>query len=414
MKKHEIIIIGAGVVGLSAANYLLREGKKVSVIDPLPAPGGASFGNAGMICPGAIVPIALPGMIKKVPAWLLDPLGPLSVSFGYVPRAIPWLTRWVLASRRKRVLQIVTAMHSLHRDSLDRWRELLGDALQGELIRRCGQIQLWESQQESPLSQFERKLRELNGIDVRLLKRSEIEEKVPGIARSVRGGFIIDCNAHTVNPARLVQTLADIFKRDGGEIIAERVVKIVPTGQGNIRVITNVADRLAQNVVVAAGAWSKGLLRSLGIHIPLETERGYHAMIESPELSIPQPVVFKDRGFALTPMETGIRLAGTVEIAGLDAPPNESRAERLLVAARQLFPKKEMTLSSVWMGHRPSLPDSLPILDNSPIPGLTLAFGSSHFGMTGGPPSGRIVADLVMRRAPNIDPAPYRLARFHH
>lgn len=216
-----------------------------------------------------------------------------------------------------------------------------------------------------------------------------------------------------MSPQRIVHSLAALFRAAGGDIIAERAMKLIPREGGGTMVMTNIANRTADHVVVAAGAWSAQLLTPLGVHVPLETERGYHSMLFSPSVQPRIPISSKTRAFFMTPMEDGLRVAGTVEIAGLDAPPNEQRAKILVDHARRLFPDLQAADVRYWMGFRPSTPDSLPIL--GPVagrPGLYLAFGHGHFGMSGGPPSGRLLARLITGQPPGIDPMPYSARRF--
>jgi glycine/D-amino acid oxidase-like deaminating enzyme len=413
LARHAAIVIGAGVAGLSTALYLQRAGIAVAVIDPLPPAGGASFGNAGLLSPDTAVPIALPGMLRKVPGWLTDPLGPLSVRPGYFPRALPWLLRWIKSGRLQRVLEISDAMRALHRESLSCWQELLGPALYRDLIRPAGQVQVWEGDAETASGVVERQVRERHGIRAEELTADDLRQMFPGIAREVTRGLLLPGNGYTVSPQRSVQMLADLFRQEGGVLINERAMKLIPSEAGGWMVMTNIANRSADHVVIAAGAWSRYLLDPLGIKVALETERGYHAMLFSPEVSLALPISNKTRAFGVTPMEDGLRVAGTVEISGLDAPPNEQRAKILVQHARRMFPALTGEQVRYWMGFRPSTPDSLPILGAAPgRPGLHLVFGHGHFGMTGGPPSGRLVARLITGQAPGIDPAPYAAQRF--
>ncbi|HTC11640.1 MAG TPA: FAD-dependent oxidoreductase [Acetobacteraceae bacterium] len=413
LAQHGAIVIGAGVAGLSTALYLQRAGVQVAVIDPLPPAGGASFGNAGLLSPDTAVPIALPGMLRKVPGWLTDPLGPLSVRPSYFPRALPWLLRWIEAGRLSRVMAISDAMRALHRESLDCWKELLGAELYGGLIRPAGQVQVWEGDADTANAQVERQVRERHGIKAEPLTTDDLRQMFPGIAREVTRGLLVPGNGYTVSPQRSVRTLGELFRQEGGALINERAMKLIPRDGGGWMVMTNTANREAAHVVVAMGAWSRQLLDPLGVKVALETERGYHAMIFDPEVMPALPISNKTRAFGVTPMEDGLRVAGTVEIAGLDAPPNEQRARILVGHAKRMFPGLSGEKARYWMGFRPSTPDSLPIL--GPLtgrPGLHCVFGHGHFGMTGGPPSGRLVARLITGQAPGIDAAPYAAARF--
>jgi glycine/D-amino acid oxidase-like deaminating enzyme len=413
LAQHGAIVIGAGVAGLSTALYLQRAGIAVAVIDPLGPAGGASFGNAGLLSPDTAVPIALPGMLRKVPGWLADPLGPLSVRPSYFPHALPWLLRWIRSGRAQRVMAISDAMRALHRHTLDCWKELLGPELYGSLIRPSGQVQVWEDGAESASAQLERQIRERHGIRADPLTADDLRQMFPGIARDVTRGLLVPGNGYTVSPQRSVRMLGELFCQEGGLLIDERAMKLIPRAGGGWMVMTNAANRSSEQVVVAAGAWSRQLLDPLGIKVPLETERGYHAMLFEPEVSLSLPISNKTRAFGMTPMEDGLRVAGTVEIAGLDAPPNEERAKVLVQHAKRMFPALKGEKVRYWMGFRPSTPDSLPILGGAPgRQGLYFVFGHGHFGISGGPPSGRLVARMMTGQAPDIDPTPYAAQRF--
>lgn len=406
-----MIVIGAGVAGLSAALYLQRAGKTVTVLDPLGPAGGSSFGNAGLLSPDTAVPIALPGMLRKVPGWLTDPLGPLSVRPAYFPTAFPWLMRWIKAGRLDNVMAISDSMRALHKQSLPAWQDLLGPGLYRDLIRPAGQVQVWEGSADTANAAVEAAVRQRHGIRADVLTADDLRQMFPGISREVTRGLLVPGNGFTVSPGRSVRTLADLFLGEGGQIVPERAMKLIPQPDGGWMVMTNTANRRADHVVIATGAWSKALLDPLGITVALETERGYHAMLFDPEVMPALPISNKTRAFGVTPMEDGLRVAGTVEIAGLDAPPNEDRAKALVEHARRMFPALTGASVRYWMGYRPSTPDSLPVL--GPVrPGLHLLFGHGHFGMTGGPPSARIVSDIILGRTPGIDPKPYAASRF--
>jgi D-amino-acid dehydrogenase len=236
----------------------------------------------------------------------------------------------------------------------------------------------------------------------------------PGLSREFNVGLLIAGNGYTVNPQRLVRTIGRLFVDAGGEIIAEKAMKLIPhSDQQGFTIMTNIANRTARNVIVATGAWSRELLDPLGIRVPLETERGYHAMMPSPNVTLPVPLTLKDSGFALTSMEHGLRAAGTVEIGGLTATPDLERAKILVEHTKKIFPDLKTDKPVYWMGHRPSTPDSLPVVGAVPkIPGLYLDLGHGHFGMTGGPSTGRLIRDLINDKPAGIDPEPYSCSRF--
>jgi glycine/D-amino acid oxidase-like deaminating enzyme len=408
-----IVVIGAGVVGLSTALYLRRSGRDVTIIDPLPPPGGASYGNAGMISADTSVPIALPGMLRKVPSWLTDPLGPLAVRPSYFPKALPWLMRWIAASRMPRVLEISDAMRALHKDAFLCWKELLGPQNFADLVRPAGQVHVWETDAETPGAALERRLRERQRIASQALTSDDLRQMFPGISTAVRRGVLVPGNGYTVSPQRIVQTLHRLFLEAGGRVVPENVMKIMPREDGGYDLMTNVGFHTVQQIVVAAGAWSLRLLEPLGVSVPLEAERGYHVMLPTPNVSLTTTLSNKSRSFGVTPMEQGLRVAGTVEIAGLDAPPDERRAKALLANVRTMFPDVNTDGHRFWMGFRPSTPDSLPIVGEvAGRPGLFLAVGHGHFGMTGGPPSGRLLSQLINHQPTAFNAAAYGPQRF--
>jgi glycine/D-amino acid oxidase-like deaminating enzyme len=408
-----VAVIGAGIVGATTALYLRRAGHEVTVFDPLPPAGGASFGNAGMISPDSCTPIASPGMLRKVPGWLRDPLGPLAIRPGYFVQALPWLLKWIAAGRFDRVIAGSDALRALHVPAFDCYRELLGTAHFNDLIRINGQIYFWEGATTEQMKPVREAIRARHNLSVEPLDLDTLRQMVPALTREASQAIILPKNGHTVNPGRLVQTIAQLFRDAGGLLRHENVLKLLHE-DGAYRLVTNAANHRFARVVVAAGAWSQRLLRPLGVRLPLETERGYHVTIPNPNVSAPpMPVLCYNKPFGLSPIEGGIRLAGTVEIAGLDAPMNEQRALILIRRAKTMLPALEVGEYSMWMGHRPSFPDSLPVIGEAPgHPRLFLAFGHGHSGLTGGPPTGRLIAQLIGGRQPSIDLAPFSPARF--
>lgn len=404
-------MVGAGVAGLSSAVYLRRDGHQVTVLDPLPPAGGASFGNAGMISPGAHLPQALPGMLRQVPGWLMDPLGPLAIRPGTLVRALPWLLRWIGASREPRVREIASALHALHRNSFECWTELLGAARMETLFRRQGQMHAWEGGGPGK-ADLASALRDQFGVRAQVLDAAAMRDLFPGLSPTGSRGLMFPDHGHVVSPVRVVTALAEVLQAEGGTLCAERVMKLIPAEAGGWLVMTNGANRQADAVVVSAGAWSTEMLRILGIRLPVQAERGYHVSLSDPSVALPMPISMKSRGFAMTPMEEGLRCAGTVEIAPLEDPPDERRARKLLAHAKALFPGLRHGPVRLWMGSRPSTPDSLPVIGSvARRPGLFLCTGHGHFGMTAGPPSGRLLAQLLRANDPAGN-SRYGLERF--
>lgn len=407
------LVIGAGAVGLSAAIHLGRRGWRVTVLDEGQPGGGASHGNSGMLVADTAMPTSQPGMIQKVPRWLTDPMGPLTVKAAYLPRAMPWLWRYLRAGTRRQVFYASGALRELNRRTFSGWADLLHPADMGRLVRQDGQVYLWENLGTAPPPGIEDEIRAMLGIEAEILGPDQIRQFYPGIARTACHGLLIRGNGHTVDPGSLTRALAERFLAECGAIGHERVLKLWPHEGGGWNAMTNVTNHAADVIVVAAGAWSARLLRPLDIAIPLETERGYHVMLPEPSVRLGMPILSKTGYFGMSSMAGGLRVSGTVEIAGLEAPPTLRRAENLLVQVKRLFPALEHGEPIYWMGHRPSTPDSLPVIGPiGHLTGLYGCFGHGHAGMTGAPASGQLLAQLVAGERPSFDPAPYSATRF--
>ncbi|MCC7276375.1 MAG: FAD-binding oxidoreductase [Alphaproteobacteria bacterium] len=408
----DVAVVGAGIVGLSSASFLRRAGVPVTVYDPLPPGGGASYGNGGLLSVEACIPISTPGMLRQVPRWLADPLGPLAVSPRHFPKALPWLLRWIRAGRMDRVLRSSDALRALHVPGLDQYRDLLGGDDFHDLIRTSGQVHVWTGERESRGELIARQLRERHGVVAEKLDPAELRQLVPGISPAIRRALFVPKNGYTVNPHRVVGRVGERFRAAGGTLRQERVMRILPA-DGGWRIVTNTGDRRHSRVVVAGGAWSKDLLAPLGVRIPLEAERGYHVTIRDPSVEVRIPVLHQSMGFGATPMEMGLRIGGTVEIAGLDIPMSPARAERMMALGRWLFPRLDGKEVSMWMGYRPGTPDSVPIIDAAPgHAGLYIACGHGHTGMTAGAVTGKLVAQLVQGEPTMVDLQHFRIARF--
>jgi len=368
------------------------------VLDPLPPGSETSYGNAGLASPDTAIPIAMPGMLRQLPRMLVDATGPLKLHAGSLPRILPWIVRWLAAAREKNVLRISAAMRALHRNALADWRDLVGSARFDRLVREAGQLRVWEG--KGGPSRGEMLLHERHGIPIEEVAGQRLRELAPGLTPSFRRGVVFPGNGYTVDPRALVASLAERLQELGGVLRQERVVALCPgLGGGNWRLMTTSGDRPARVVVIAAGLWSRELLRPLGIRLPLESERGYHASVPGMRLELPQPVIFPQAGFVVTPMQTGVRIAGTVEIGAHPNAPDYRRAEMLLAHAARAFPdlQSQRAQAQLWSGDRPSTPDGLPLLGAvRGWPGLHLCTGHGHFGLTASPRSGEIVALSIL------------------
>lgn len=414
---RRIGVIGAGMVGVCTAIWLQRDGHHVFLVEPGNPGEGASFGNAGCFNGSSVTPVAMPGVIQNVPKWLRDPLGPLALRWSYLPNILPYLVRFVRASAPEKVHAQARALRPLVGPTVPLVRELARDAGAEALIHQRGHLYVYRSETSLAKDGLAWQLRRENGVEVDEFGADELRQLEPSLSRDYIRGLLVRENGHTSNPLGLVTALVEQFRRGGGEIVRSRALGFQLEGRRLVAIQTDTGILRVDAAVVCAGAHSKPLAAALGDRVPLETERGYHLMIRDPEVMPGIPTADADGKFVAVPMDTGLRFAGTVELAGLDAAPNWQRARILLEQGRKMLPALAREHAeervSVWMGHRPSLPDSLPVIGPSRAsPDVLYAFGHGHVGMTAAPMTGRIVADLVAGRPAPIDIAPFAVSRF--
>jgi glycine/D-amino acid oxidase-like deaminating enzyme len=409
-----IAVIGAGVVGMASALHLQRVLGGVTAIDPLQPGGGASFGNGGLIAVDSCGPMSTPGMLRQVPRWLLNPDGPLAINHGYALRALPWLVGRLSSGKMHRIIAASDAFRTLHKPALDIYRDMLGRENFHDLIRQTGHVEVWEGANVSDSERIGGELRARHGIAHESLDLDELKQLVPQISPAIKRASFVPNGAHTINPLRLVQKLADLFVEAGGMLLREQAMKLLPIEGGGYRVLTNVGDYRFSKLAIAGGAWSNRLLKPLGLSLPLEAERGYHVMVRDSSLDLKLPVLHRGRGFGATPMEEGIRFAGTVEIAGLDVAMNEARSASIRRHAENMFPGLATERSTIWMGFRPCFPDNLPVIDQvKQYPGLFVACGHGHFGVTSAPATGLALSRIMAGQPSAFDLSPFSLARFN-
>jgi D-amino-acid dehydrogenase len=415
--KKKIGVIGAGMVGVAAASFLQREGHDVTLIEPGNPGEGTSFGNAGCLNGSSVVPMSMPGTIRNVPRWLTDPMGPLVIRWAYLPALAPWLIRFIRSGTPEKVRAQAKALRSILGPSLVTLAPLLRDAGAENLVKRHGHLFVYRSEESWRKESLAWRLRRENGVEWDEFDADALRQLDPNLSRDYVKGVLVRENGHTTSPHRLVNSLAETFLRNGGSIERARATGFELDGERLKGIRTEGGTLAADGAVVAAGIWSKPLAAGLGDRLPLETERGYHLMIRDPEIMPRIPTADAERKFVATPMELGIRIAGTVELAGLKAPPNWERARVLLRHVTRMFPAlAESYLDervSTWMGHRPSLPDSLPAIGRSRrSPDVVYAFGHGHVGMAAAPMTGKLVSELLSGRPPSVDISPFSPTRF--
>jgi D-amino-acid dehydrogenase len=396
MPESPAIVIGAGIIGTCVARALQRTGRTVTLVDA-DAPGsGTSFGNAGYIAYNYVSPLARADKLLQVPGMLLDGDAPLNIRWRSLPSILPWMLRFAWATRPGQVARGSRALACLSRDTNAAWRVEQQASGLGELFRSRGAVYAYTTDAAFHGDAHERQMEQANGVRMEILDSAALRKLVPGISDDVKHGVHLPDGMHTLNPHRTVTTLAERFAADGGRIERARVEGFELVGNEVVAVRTTDGRLAASAVVIAAGRASRELAPHLGFKAPLIAERGYHVMLDPDGVGFDVPVTWAERGFFITPMEHGLRLAGTVELATPEAPPTWHRADLLDRQARKLFPALRGRELSRWMGMRPTLPDYVPAIGRAPHQrNVYCAYGHQHLGLTYAAVTARHIASLM-------------------
>ena len=414
----DIAVVGAGIIGVACALQLARQGLRVVVIDQQEPGQGASFGNAGHLATEQVFPIADVSILKRLPAMLMDPMGPLRLDWKYMPRALPWFTRLLLNLRPEPYQRTVAGIRALNESSLAAWYRLLEGMDCPGLMKEDGSLLVYERpESRQALEALQTRMRQQQ-VPVDFWQAGAVRETAPQLSEQIQGGLFFPATGHFIDPYRVVCELVKAAKTCGVQFLKRQVMG----GQLNdagVALVTDQGRVTARRVLIACGAHSAKLTAALtGKKVPLDTERGYHLMLPHEHGRLPFAVTSLERKFIMTPMAEGLRLAGTVEFAGLEAPPSMERAWQLHRLSKGLFSRDLSAEGATpWMGFRPSLPDSLPIIDRVCHGKVLLAFGHQHLGLTQAAVTAELIAQLAAPTAsgsPHELPAlqPYRLDRF--
>ncbi|KAA9131377.1 FAD-binding oxidoreductase [Marinihelvus fidelis] len=406
------IVIGAGAVGASCALQLVDEGHRVTLVDRLDPGMGTSYGNAACISPSQVGPYSYPGVWKNIPRWLLTREGPMTIRWG----DLPWTTKWLWSFWRQGTAAAVecgaAAQAALMTRVHDDYEHLLRRSGQLDILRDEGLVVLYDTEAGFEADRWRYELGARYGFGYERLDVAGLKQRRPAIRHDGVALFVPSWK-HTLDPARMTAGFASAAVEAGARLVKDAVEQ-VSAGEGQVSARLASGETLnADRLVIAAGPWSNRLAEQLDYPVPMGPKRGYHTMIGEPGLDLVGPVMSGNRAFVMTPLADGLRLAGTAEFARLDAAPDYRRARVLVESARRYLPDLQTGRSSEWMGQRPMMADSVPVISPSPAhPGVIYAFGHGHYGLTQGPTTARIVADLVAGRDTGMDLAPYRFDRF--
>lgn len=407
------VVVGAGIIGTALALELQQRGRRVIIVER-DAPGkGASFGNMASIAVTEFMPASRPSVWKKIPGWMLDPEGPVRVRPSYMPKLLPWFLRFIAASRPSKLRELEAQGAALCARVYDDLLPMLrATGLEDELTEE-GCLSLYADEAEFKSDRDHMEILKHFGFPHEVLRRPAIKNLEPELSDKIGMAVLFPQNRSIRDPYRLVLRLAERFTKLGGRIDKDEVIGF--TRGEAIREISLKSGRKisADEVVICAGAHSGKLAELLDEPIPLETERGYHTQIMAPGISLKHSIIWPARAFMVTPTAGGIRVGGTVEMAGLDANPDFRRSKITVKRAKEALPNFQCQNFTEWMGHRPALPDTVPIMSASAkTKGVFYATGHGHLGLTYAATNARLMADLIIGLPPPIDMKPYRIDRF--
>ncbi len=406
--ETSVAVIGGGVVGSAIAVWLAAEGYAITVFERDPAGRPASTGNAGVISLSHISPLARPATLASAPGWLLDPLGPLTISLTDLPALAPWLGRFVAAARPSQVLHATAALGFLMKTALADHQELARRGHLDDPMRRTGSLHVFDSDAGFHAGESEWKERARHGVDYRVVAVNEARRMVPALTGSFSRAIFTPADWMVTSPLGILDGLRRAL---AAHIRPAKVDAVRPNADG-VAVVTAEGEVAFDRVVVAAGVWSRDLVRQLGLTVALEAERGYNTTFPDLSLDLNVPVFFDDHGFCATPLADGLRVGGAVELASVASPPNFARSTAMVKKARRYLPDIPETGGIQWMGCRPGTPDSLPVIGPHPHdPRIVFAFGHGHMGLTLSATTARHVVEILAGRS-DRNLAPFAIERF--
>ncbi|KQZ82849.1 amino acid dehydrogenase [Mesorhizobium sp. Root157] len=409
----EIAIVGGGIIGICAAACLAETGRPVTLFDRTGICEETSSGNAAAFAFSDVLPLAQKGMMRNLPKWVADPLGPLSIPPAYLPKLAPWLWRFWRAGAPDKYETALAAQASMMKLAETEWSGLMQRSGTRHMLHEDGSLELYESEAEFHASLPGWAARDRFGIGYRHVEGTHLAELQPGLSPRFTKGTFVPGWKTVSDPKQLGKALWAYAAGLGARFEQAGVDSIEASADGTSLKLADGSRRMATQIIIAAGAWSHLLAKTIGDRFPLETERGYNTTLPSSAFDVKRQLIFSGHGFVITPLSTGLRIGGAVELGGIERPPNYARSKALLAKAGRFLPGLDASDGREWMGYRPSLPDSLPAIGKAPgAQGIVYAFGHGHLGLTQAAATGGLVRDLILGKAPAIDLSPFSPNRF--
>ncbi len=412
MPKYSIAVIGAGMVGVSTAIWLQRSGHSVTLIDKGQPGMGASYGNAGLIAQWAVAPVTSPSLWKDAPKYLMSPTGPLFIQWAYLPKLLPWLSKFLPHATDKGTRAIVNNLIPLLTDAVDQHKSLVQGTNLEKWITDSKFSYVYPSHDAFLADAYSWEMKATAGFTPKVITGPEVREEEPILGPSAGCLAVLEGQGHITNPARYIQELVKAFESNGGRFVNAAVQDFTKSRGVISQLETDQGPIPCDRAVITSGIWSKDLMKRLNLKIPLETERGYHVMFENPSQMPRNPMMISEGKFGVNPMDAGLRCAGTVELGDHHKGPSQNPIRSLMKYAKRYFPDLAYSGTQKWLGFRPSTPDSVPAIGPLGQSGIYTGFGHQHVGLTAGPKTGRLLAQMIDETPPNIDLSPYSPDRY--
>jgi D-amino-acid dehydrogenase len=412
MSSDHVAVIGAGITGVATALWLQRAGARVTLIDKEGPAAGASYGNAGVLAAGSVVPVTVPGLLRKAPGMLFDSDQPLFLRWRYLPRMLSFLPKYLKHATQAHVDRISRGLFDVLHDSADQHLSLSRGTKAEPFVKEGSYLFGYKDRAAFEADAFAWNIRRARGLPFNEMSADDLaafDQALEG-----RFGYGVECLGHgqITDPGAYINALAESFAENGGALVRAAVTGFREERGRAVAALTDTGDIAADTFVITTGAWSDHLAKSLGVSVPLEAERGYHMEYHNPSIALRAPIMVASGKFVASPMRGRLRCAGIVEFGGLTAGPSKAPLDLMKRTVEQIFPDLQAETTTTWLGHRPATADSLPVIGASPrIANIWLGYGHQHVGLTGGPKTGRWLAQLITGQAVNTDLAPFSPSR---